>query len=267
MTSVAAVTRDKVFAAMAAIGYQGRRLGATTSGVIELLIEGADSPWALELIKGAERESAARESALIITSSVHEEFSIDRWAEAVRTRRSAGVIAALPSRGTAILQALGTLGTPVVLLDPPHSDVPFPAIRATNWAGGYEATSRLVQLGHRRIGHIAGRNDLDNAVERLEGYAAALRRATQSTIAASSFRCRDTTARNSAGWMSWVLKNLRSPPQEYISDAGSSPRSLAFVFGMMRGSQEMPFTASSLAGILDSSRTVDDALPFWTLMK
>jgi DNA-binding LacI/PurR family transcriptional regulator len=176
-SDVAAVTRDKVFAAMAAIGYQGRRLGATTSGVIELLIEGADSPWALELIKGAERESAARESALIITSSVHEEFSIDRWAEAVRTRRSAGVIAALPSRGTAILQALGTLGTPVVLLDPPHSDVPFPAIRATNWAGGYEATSRLVQLGHRRIGHIAGRNDLDNAVERLEGYAAALRRA------------------------------------------------------------------------------------------
>ena len=162
---------------MEAIGYQGRRVGATTSGVIELLIEGADSPWALEVIKGAEHESAAREAALVITSSVHEEFSIDRWIEAVRSRRSAGVIAALPSRGTGILEALGTLTVPVVLIDPPHSGVPFPAIRATNWAGGFEATSRLIQLGHRRIGHLAGRNDLDNAVERLEGYAAALRRA------------------------------------------------------------------------------------------
>jgi DNA-binding LacI/PurR family transcriptional regulator len=175
---VAPATRDRVFAAMEATGYQGRRGVSNTSGVVELLIEGADSAWALELIKGAERESAAREVAMIVTSSVHEDFSLERWIDAVRMRRSAGVVAALPSRGSAILQALSALTIPVVLVDPPHADRwQFPAIRATNWAGGYEATNRLVELGHRRIGLLAGRSDLDNAIERQEGYAAALRRA------------------------------------------------------------------------------------------
>ncbi|GAB3610360.1 LacI family DNA-binding transcriptional regulator [Humibacter ginsengiterrae] len=175
---VAAATRDKVFAALEATGYQSRRGISNASGAVEFLIEGADSAWAIELIKGAERESAAREVAMIITSSVHENFSLDRWIEAIRTRRSAGVIAALPSRGNEILQALSTLTIPVVLVDPPHAEKwQFPAIRATNWSGGYEATNRLVELGHRRIGLLAGRGDLDNALERQEGYAAALRRA------------------------------------------------------------------------------------------
>lgn len=175
---VAAATRAKVFAAMEATGYQSRRSVSNTSGVIEFLIEGADSAWAIELIKGAERESAARGGALVITSSVHDEFSLERWIDAVRTRRSAGVVAALPSRGSEILQALTTLSMPVVLVDPPNADIgQFPAIRATNWSGGFEATNRLVELGHRRIGLLAGRSDLDNAVERQEGYAAALRRA------------------------------------------------------------------------------------------
>jgi DNA-binding LacI/PurR family transcriptional regulator len=177
-SDVAAATRDKVIAAIRATGYQGRRLPASASGVIELLIEGVDSAWALEVIKGAERESASREAALVITSSVHEDFDLNRWMEAVRVRHSAGVIAALPSRGSAILAALAELTLPVVLVDPPSADdTRFPAVRATNWAGGYEATNRLIELGHRRIGLLAGPSDLDNAVERHEGYAAALRRA------------------------------------------------------------------------------------------
>jgi DNA-binding LacI/PurR family transcriptional regulator len=177
-SDVAAATRAKVFAAIEATGYQGKRSVYDTAGVIELLIEGADSAWALELIKGAEAESAAREVAMVITSSVHEDFSIDRWIEAVRARRSAGVIAALPSRGEAILDALTALQIPVVLVDPPHADGSrFPTIRATNWAGGFEATNRLIELGHRRIGLLSGLSSLDNAVERHEGYAAALRRA------------------------------------------------------------------------------------------
>lgn len=175
---VAAATRAKVLAAIDATGYEGRRGAYDTSGVIELLIEGVDSAWALELIRGAESASAAREIAMVITSSVHEDFSIARWIEAVRTRRSAGVIAALPSRGTGILEALTALQVPVVLVDPPHAEASrFPTIRATNWSGGYEATNRLIELGHRRIGLLAGPSSLDNAVERQEGYAAALRRA------------------------------------------------------------------------------------------
>lgn len=177
-SDVAPATRAKVIAAAEKVGYRGPRGLKETSGVVELLIEGADSAWALELIKGTETESANRGLAVVITSSVHEEFSTMRWIEAVRMRRSAGVIAALPSRGADVLRALSTLTVPVVLVDPPHTEsYDFPTLRATNWAGGLEATSHLIRLGHRRIGLISGPAALDNATERHDGYAAALRRA------------------------------------------------------------------------------------------
>jgi LacI family transcriptional regulator len=43
-----------------------------------------------------------------------------------------------------------------------------------NWQGAFEATRYLLELGHTRIGHIAGRDDVSSAFERLEGYRAAL---------------------------------------------------------------------------------------------
>jgi hypothetical protein len=67
--------------------------------------------------------------------------------------------------------------------------------------------------------------------------------------------------------MSCALKKRRSPPQQYMREGGSSPRSLALTFGMMRGSHAIPFTASAFAGILDSSRTTLEGRPFWTLRK
>ncbi|NNC12380.1 LacI family DNA-binding transcriptional regulator [Planctomonas sp. JC2975] len=178
-SDVAAATRAKVYEAIETTGYLSRR-GALrdTSGVLELLIEGADSPWALEIIRGAEAASASRESALVITSSVHESFSLDRWIDALRTRRSAGAVIALPSAGPELVKALQALRIPIVLVDTAGRDAgDFPTVGATNWSGGFDATNRLIELGHRDIGLIAGPSGLTNAVERQEGYAAALRRA------------------------------------------------------------------------------------------
>jgi DNA-binding LacI/PurR family transcriptional regulator len=176
---VAAATRARVYEAIETTGYLSKR-GALrdTSGVIELLIEGADSPWALEIIRGAETAAASRSSALIISSSINEAFSLERWMDGLRIRRSAGAIVVLPSAGPELATALRTLRIPVVLVDTAGRDSDdFPQVGATNWSGAYEATNRLIELGHRDIGLIAGPGRLGSAVERQEGYAAALRRA------------------------------------------------------------------------------------------
>lgn len=176
---VAATTRARVYEAIETTGYSSRRSALRdTSGVIELLIEGADSPWALEIIRGAEAATASRDAGLVITSSVHESFSLDRWVDALRLRRSAGAIVVLPSAGPEVATALRSLRIPVVLVDTAGRDTEdFPKVGATNWSGGFEATNRLIALGHRDIGHIAGPSGLGSAVERHEGYVAALRRA------------------------------------------------------------------------------------------
>ena len=45
-----------------------------------------------------------------------------------------------------------------------------PAVLSTNFKGIVAAMGYLFELGHRRIGYIGGRPDLQSAIRRLEGY-------------------------------------------------------------------------------------------------
>jgi LacI family transcriptional regulator len=67
--------------------------------------------------------------------------------------------------------------SPLVAIDPYQATTEFPAVIATNYQGVLEAMTYLVSLGHRRIGFIAGRPDLESAKRRLEGYHAGLAQA------------------------------------------------------------------------------------------
>jgi DNA-binding LacI/PurR family transcriptional regulator len=62
-----------------------------------------------------------------------------------------------------------------VVVDPtgePLHDTP--SVGATNWSGGLTATRHLLELGHRRIGVIAGPENLLCSRARLDGYRAAM---------------------------------------------------------------------------------------------
>jgi LacI family xylobiose transport system transcriptional regulator len=64
---------------------------------------------------------------------------------------------------------------PFAVLDPagdPGEDVP--AVGAANWHGGLAATRHLLELGHRRIGAIAGPSRMMCSRARIDGYRAAL---------------------------------------------------------------------------------------------
>jgi DNA-binding LacI/PurR family transcriptional regulator len=175
---VAEATRARVQHALRETGYLARRgAGNDLSGVIDLLIEGVDSPWALEIIRGAESAAAHRGSAVLVTSSVNAGFDLGAWLDAVAARHSDGVIAVLPSLGREQLRALKALSAPVAVIDP-IIELPsrFATVGATNWAGAFAATRRMLELGHTRIGFIGGPSDVAVSMQRLEGYAAALRR-------------------------------------------------------------------------------------------
>jgi LacI family transcriptional regulator len=59
---------------------------------------------------------------------------------------------------------------PLVAVDPHSGDTDYPTVIATNRAGALRMMKYLIQLGHRRIGFIGGREKLKSAQQRLRGY-------------------------------------------------------------------------------------------------
>jgi LacI family transcriptional regulator len=66
---------------------------------------------------------------------------------------------------------------PIVSIDPLASNPNYPSVHATNYHGASEAMEYLIGLGHKRIGYIGGRVELESASRRLKGYTDALEKA------------------------------------------------------------------------------------------
>ena len=63
---------------------------------------------------------------------------------------------------------------PIVAVDPHVGGSRLPTIDAQNYEGRDQRHPHLIELGHRRIGFLAGRPDLESARRREAGYRAAL---------------------------------------------------------------------------------------------
>src|SRR6202167_2367667 len=172
---VAAKTRSRVEALLADYNYAAPRR-AGRPGLIDLVF--ADlSPWAVEIIRGAE-EAASGEGCRLAVSVVSGEPDTAEWLARLSTSRTDGVILVLTELSPAYRTQLAAMHMPVVIVDPVGQPDPrIPSIGAANWAGGLMATEHLIELGHRRIGTITGRPALLCSQARGDGYRAALEHA------------------------------------------------------------------------------------------
>jgi len=66
---------------------------------------------------------------------------------------------------------------PIVSIDPLMSNPDYPSVHATNYQGAMDAMDYLIGLGHKRIGYIGGRAELESSNRRLKGYRDALDKA------------------------------------------------------------------------------------------
>jgi LacI family transcriptional regulator len=176
---VAEATRRRVQQVMVDRGYQRRASGAQRPvGLIDMVVPSLDSPWAVEVLRGAEAEARKVGSQIVLSSTQGAPAGDRRFIDRLATRRSDGLVLVISEAAPEAVEQLAALHTPVVLLDPVGgSDPSFATVGATNWAGGRYAVEHLVDLGHRRIAVLSGRPQLMCSQERVEGYRAALGRA------------------------------------------------------------------------------------------
>ena len=178
-SDVSPQTRERVEALLRDHGYQRRgvRPEIVRSGLIDLVFNDLDSPWAVEIIRGVE-EAANEAGASTVVSAIHRRASpksTRRWLENVSARASDGAILVTTELDSSLRAELQRLHVPAVVIDPAGvPDLDVPTIGATNWTGAVGATEHLVEMGHRRIGFVAGTPGLWCSRSRMDGYRAGL---------------------------------------------------------------------------------------------
>lgn len=176
---VAAETYEKVRRVIAELGYTSS-LAATgmrgrRTNVIGILVVDLGNPFSLELFKGIGRAIHGTEYDLIVYSSGRVAATAEQGWERRHLSRldgsiTDGVLVVTPTTNDLVS------ASPLVAIDP-HEDNVFPAVISTNREGAMMAIEYLIGLGHRRIGHITGRQGLESSNRRYQGYIEALRQA------------------------------------------------------------------------------------------
>lgn len=175
---VSAEKRESVLNAMTRLGYvvnqQARSLAGGRSHVIGLLVPDVGNGYIGEIMRGIDDELAAAQYDLMLYTTHRQKTKESIYVATLTRGMTDGLLLLLPLNPEAYLSALHEEQFPYVVIDHQGFDDFSPTVIATNWQGAYDATTYLIELGHRRIGFIAGTPALSSAIERLEGYKAAL---------------------------------------------------------------------------------------------
>lgn len=99
----------------------------------------------------------------------------DDWPQRIASRRPSGVVVGLISPTRKQLGYLQSLRIPIVLLDPisdPNGELP--SVGTTDWQGGYDAGSHLVECGYARFVVVSGVPRFRFGKRREEGFRQAI---------------------------------------------------------------------------------------------
>ena len=157
-----------------------RSLSMRASDAIGVIIPEADNPFFGDILKGVSGVVDAADLTMIFCSTDNV-LEKDLKSLLLMCRQQVRGLIYTPAvdysdakRMAPVLELLGRLKAPVVLLDRPLGDLELDAVFSDNFAGAYAATRSLVEAGHRRIGIVAGDLELSIGRERLRGFRQAL---------------------------------------------------------------------------------------------
>ena len=173
-------TRQRILEAAARLGYSpnaaARSLSTRKTGTIGVLLPDLYGEFFSEVIRGL--DLAARRSGyhLLVSSSHSDRSEVEAVLRALRGRVD-GLIVMSPEADARTLQANLPASLPIVLLNVRAERSAFDSIHIDNYGGAAAMVRHLAGAGHRRIAHVKGPLENNDALERLAGYRDALRSA------------------------------------------------------------------------------------------
>ncbi len=172
-------TRERVLQAMRQLKFvanrQARSLAGGKSNSIGVLVPDLGTGYIGEIIRGIDAELSLSGLDLILYTTHRTASKESNYVTNLATGMVDGLLVVLPRNPVDFIGSLTQRRFPFVLIDHQGTGRDCPAVGATNWQGGYNATEYLIKLGHTRIGFITGSMDLGCSLDRLDGYRSALR--------------------------------------------------------------------------------------------
>ena len=171
-------TRETVAQAARDLGYHPKRRESDRRRSALIHFDTLTSPYSLQVLEGAEQAAHRAGVDLMVISGDQTPSGLSRaWMVEAAARGVEGVVLVTTPIGSQHARWSRDLNLPLIAIDPvsiaPDVDG-IVTISATNWEGGSVAVQHLLDLGHERIGVLAGPADSVPARQRVQGYHSAL---------------------------------------------------------------------------------------------
>ncbi len=166
-------TREKILKRAKELGYQpnplARGLITKSTRIVGLVVSDITNPFYPEVMtKLTERLQAEGFNVmLVVASPSRSEEEAVRVLLSYRTDIVVMLATTLSSAGAAACRAAGT---PVLFFNRYGSDEQSYAVTCDNELGGRAVADYLIDLGHRRLGFVAGKPDASTNVDRRRGF-------------------------------------------------------------------------------------------------
>ena len=112
------------------------------SGLIDLVFNGLDSPWAVEILRGVEEWGTEHSTAVAVSAVRHGNARPASWTSGLASHDTDGVILVTSELTGSQLEQLREADIPLVVLDPGNPPPPdLPSVGATNWPAAWPPPS------------------------------------------------------------------------------------------------------------------------------
>lgn len=151
-------TRERVLAAARELAYRpsgvARALKGNRTRTIGLLITDIENPFYPQIVRAAEDEAHARGLGLLLCNTAEDPERELAYLDLLLDRRIDGLIVASGRTIRRHARRLAGIGMPVVGVNAAGHSAALPGVTTGQRRGARLAADHVLELGHRRIGHI-----------------------------------------------------------------------------------------------------------------
>src|SRR5213592_2435987 len=170
---IAPATRASIEEAVERLGYRpntiARSLVTKSTQTIAFLLPDITNPFYAALVNGIQQLVLERDHTMLLCTTESDPGREEQYLTMLRAKQVDGALVdglvLPPDRIARFVRD----GLPIVCLDRDVDATSVPLVQVDNRLGARLATEHLLELGHRRIAHVAGAPELRISEQRIEG--------------------------------------------------------------------------------------------------